>query len=227
MDNNLIKKHWDGTIILVIFILICLLIFSLDGITSELDEKVLDWDKLRDAIKGYDVNPTEDNAKAILEIIPEEMPEKEYGNIDRALDYIIDESPRFLKHVVSGNSYLAEAAFRLYFIVLPGHVSEELHISLSRMLVKKPALYLSLLKKYKSQFPSYLEYPLLMTEILEIVPDINNEEDEKKMDLTEIALYKERIRALETVDNEEYLALKKECINILQAEIDKLKKQLK
>lgn len=177
------------------------------------DEIILDWDKLRAAVKRYDLKPNEDNARAILDLIPEKMPDKQVGDDERALEYMLDNSPMFTKQVRSGNEYLAEAAFRLYFIVLPGGALSDLELMLCKMLEKKPELYLRLLKKYKPQFPSDLEYPLFI-----FGPELVDAPDEQYRQV-----YRNRIKALETVTNTELEELKEECIKLLNKELERIR----
>ena len=215
----------DGKKVIIGILSICLFIQPIYGSGNVLYEAKseqkctkLDWDKLMLAVKNYDSNPAEDKARAILEIIPETMPDKQTGNDDRALEYILDRSPRFLEKVESGDEYLAEAAFRLYFIVLPGGALHDLGVSLSRMLVKRPDLYLRLLKKYKPQFPSYLDYPLTYVTYNDLVPD-ERYEIQEIMDQYRIKIYKQRLKALQMVNDPEYLDLRDECISILEKEL--------
>lgn len=203
-------------------LLISDLMIAQAGAEGAQDEIILDWDKLRSAVKKYNLKPNEDNARAILESIPEKMPGKQVGDDERALDYVLDKSPIIKKQIESGNEYLAEAAFRMYFIVLPGDALEELTLMLCKMLEKKPELYLSLLKKYKPQFPWYLEYPLLMTEF-----DEKFDADPDGRIRRDIKIYRRRIKALETVDCPEYLDLRNECIKILEKEIKLFESKLK
>lgn len=186
-------------------------------------EVTVNWDKVKEAAKRYETHPTPENALLILRLIPEERPTLEIGS-DKGLQYLVD-NPVFVEHVLGGEEYIAEVAFRLYTFVLPGDTLEILDISLSGMLVKKPELYLKLLKKYKPQFPSYKDYPLIMMEISE--EDINSDEDMIRELLRRIKVYQERIKALETVQDPEYLELRDECIKILENQIRELQEQIK
>lgn len=224
MINLLRPKNYLFFIVCHLFLLV---LVQQNLMAFEQQKVVLDWDRLKAAVMKFDSHPNEINAKKILNLIPEKIPAEEMGDSERALTYIIDESPKFLKGVKTGYDYLAEAAFRLYFIVLPGDALEELHISLSCMLVKKPRLYLQLLKNYAPQFPSYLEYPLDMTEILEIVPDIITEEDWKKRNIEELKLYEARLKALQSVTDKELLEIRDKCINRIKKNIEEIKERMK
>lgn len=225
--RGLSKRLMCTIVIIVSMVSVYDLTIAYDETSYAQEMTILDWDKLRIAVKTYDQNPTDDNARSILEIIPEKIPSKQIGNDEKALIYLIHESPRFTIQVEAGNEYLAEAAFRLYLIVDPGGALQGLGVSLSRMLIKKPELYLGLLKKYKAQFPSHLEYPLLYTTYEDAVPDLIYDSDEIGKIINIIKIYDQRLRALYKVVKPDYLDLRNECIKILEKEIHMLKEKTK
>jgi len=125
---------------------------------------------------------------------------------------LLEDSYEFEKAVISGNQYESEAAFRLYGIVLPGAVLEELEEMLTKLLVKKPRLFLMLLKKYKSRF-DYYEYPLFIfgQELVDAPAEQHRQ------------VYRDRIKALKSVKDPELDDIKEECIKLLKKELESIR----
>jgi len=133
------------------------------------------------------------------------------------------ESAVFTDTIIAGDETLAETAFRLLGYLRGGAIDEEITIALSRFLIKKPWAFLRLLKKYEFLFSSEEEYPITMTEILDIVPDISSEEDRLRSNTVRRRLYSERLEALRKVDDPELNNLRDACIRVLEAIIDKMR----
>jgi hypothetical protein len=149
----------------------------------------------------------------------------ELGNREFAAGAIAD-SLMFDRAVVAGDELLAEAAFRLFGHIGGGAVDEELRIMLGRFLTKKPEAFLKLLRKYRHLFPTERDYPVTMTEILEIVPDITSDEDELLMIKESVRLYTERIKALERVEDPELMELRDACIRVIRTIIAEIERRI-
>jgi len=93
---------------------------------------------------------------------------------------------------------------------------------LGRFLTKKPEIFLRLLKKYQSLFATERNYPIDMTEILDIVPDITSKEDSRLRKKEETRLFTERIKTLESVEDPELTVIRDACIRVIRTIINKL-----
>lgn len=67
----------------------------------------------------------------------------------------------------------------------------------------------------------------MMTEILDIVPDICSDEDWKRRDIEELKLYERRLRALKSVQDEDLLVVRDRCIKIIEEIIKEIKDRIK
>jgi hypothetical protein len=215
-----VKRKWGLT--LFIFIAQCLF---LAGSQQEQEKQrageYINWDEVKKAFDVYESCPSEENARRLLATIPEKPAARELGTRETAIISILESVP-FAKAIIAGDELLAEAAFRLFGYVSGGAVDEELRIMLGRFLTRKPAIFLKLLKKYLHLFASERDYPVTMTEILEIVPDITSKEDSRRRKTEEMRLYTERIKALERVEDPEFMELRDACIRVIKAIINKL-----
>lgn len=215
-----VKREWRLT--LFIFIALCLF---LGGRRQEQEkqneQECINWDEVKQALDIYESCPSEENARRLLATIPEKAAAREFGNGESVGLAFINCVP-FMKAVITGDALLTETAFRLFGYMRGGVVEEELRIMLGRFLTKNPAIFLRLLKKYLHLFASERDYPVTMTEILEIVPDITSKEDSRRRKIEEIRLYTERIKALERVEDPELTELKDACIRVIKAIINKL-----
>ena len=185
----------------------------------------IDWNNVKQALDIYESCPNEENAKRLLATIPKGPAARQLGNRDAAGIAFLESVP-FEKAVIAGDENLAEAAFRMLGYVSGGALDEELRIMLGRLLAKKPALFLILLHKYRHLFPSEGDYPVTMTEIMEIVPDIESEDDARRRDREEIRLYSERIKALASVKDPELIETRDACIRVVQAIIMRIERRL-
>jgi len=192
----------------VFLVVLCICFYGWPGSEAIIQKEVIiNWDAIREAFERYEAVPTQENSRLLLDTIPEHSPTQQIGNEDKVYD-LIESSMLFHKNVIAGNECLAEAAFRLYCIILPGDTLEELEYMLAEMLKRKPELYLKLLKKYKDRF-DYRRFPLFVTRLV----DVPEEEYLREL--------KNRIKALESVEDPDYLELKGECIRLLEEVIKK------
>ncbi len=217
-----IRKY--GFFLLVILAQCTILFGGWQGIETHGQELIINWDKLKELLKVYESCPNEENAQRLLDMIPENLASRQLGNISYFV-LAFFESLNFEKAVIAGDDRLAEVAFRLLGYFGGGAVDEELRIMLGRFLTKKPAQFLRLLKKYEHMFSSESEYPVNMTEILDIVPDITSEEDLIHMKKEEMRLYMERIKALESVTDPELIEMRDACIRVIKGILIGLEKR--
>lgn len=179
----------------------------------------INWDEVKKALDIYKSCPSEDSAMRLLAVIPEAPASHERGE-KKKVTYTLLEGVPFEKEVVAGNEILAETAFRLLGYFMGGAISEELTIMLGRFSTRNPSVFLKLLQKYLYMFPSERDYPVNMTEIQEIVPDITSDKDliRKKREL--LRIYNERIKALEGVEDPELTELRDACIRVIRKIIE-------
>jgi hypothetical protein len=181
----------------------------------------VNWDLVKEALVAYEVRPSEETARCLLAAIPEKRAVSQIGD-RKAVAIALIESISFEKAIISGDALLAETAFRLLGYMQGGLVDEELRKMLGRFLTKKPEDFLRLLKEYQSLFVMERNYPIDMTEILDIVPDITSKEDSRIRKKEETRLFMERIKALESVEDPELTGLRDACIRVIRAIINKL-----
>ena len=219
----LARRRW-GLIFFVIFAQCYVLAGSEREQVQQGGGEHIDWSNVKQALEIYESCPNEENAKRLLATIPKRPAAHELGNRDAAGMAFLESVP-FKKAVIAGDENLAEAAFRMFGYVSGGALDEELTIMLGRLLAKKPALFLILLRKYRHLFPSEGDYPVTMTEIMEIVPDIESEDDACRRDREEIRLYSARIKALESVKDPELIEIRDACIRVVQAIIMRIERR--
>ncbi len=181
-------------------------------------QEYVNWDKIMLDLRTYELCPSEENAKRLLGRIPPIPPIHELGEKELAGLAIIN-SDRFWKALIDGDEILAEGTFRLLGQMKGGVIEEELTIMLGRFLIIKPTVFLRLLRKYSHLFPSERDYPVTMTEIMEIVPNIVSHDDVLLRKKEETRLFKERIRALESVKDPELIGLRDACVRIIKKKI--------
>jgi len=194
------------------------------GIEAEQEsqiEEAINWDEVKRASDTFESCPTEENAQRLLSTITERPSVQQLGNREAAFLSLL-ENGSFYKAVNAGDELLAESAFRLFGFFGGGALDEELRIALGRFLTKKPVTFLELLKKYLHLFPSAKEYPVTMTEIQEIIPDIKSDEDWVRGKRVLTALYIERIKALESVEEPGLMELRDICIRVIREIISRL-----
>jgi hypothetical protein len=190
------------------------------------ENRFINWDNIKEALEAYESCPCEENAKLLLATVPELPGADQIGNRKSAVLALL-ESVLFTDKIVAGDESLAETAFRLLGYLRGGAIDEEIRISLSRFLIKKPEAFLRLLKKYEYLFSSEEEYPITMTEILDIVPDVDSEADRLRMNAARKRLYTERLEALKKVDDPELKKLRDTCILVIEAIIKKFGGQIR
>lgn len=183
--------------------------------TNQLGNDFVNWETVKQALAVYGSRPTKENGWNLLGVIPKPPVACQYGNREAA-GLAILESSALNKEVVAGDPVLAEAAFRLLGYMGGGAVDEELRIMLGRFLVTDPDEFLRLLKRYEYLFASEREYPVNMTEIQEIVPDVSTEDDLRRLNGEEVRLYMKRIRALETVKDSELMQVRDACLRVIK-----------
>lgn len=184
-------------------------------------QDVIDWDKLLVAFKAIEENPSLNNRIKFLSLIPEKYTDNQIGNIEKFL-MAINASEKHEKLLCEGDIYIVEATFRLMAYVEPGAYYEDLFISLGKLATDRPRLFLQMLNKYEENFK--YEYPVTMTEILDIVPDIITKEDAERQRKEELKLYEKRIKALESVTDPGLLRVRDRCIKEIKEIIERLKR---
>ncbi len=189
-------------------------------------EVTINWDEVTLALKAYESRPSEENVKRLLATVPEQPASVQLGNKNAAAKTIL-ENIRLHDAISAGDEGLAEFAIRMldYNYMRGGAVDEELCIALGIFLTKKPEAFLRLLKKHLHLFPSERDYPVTMTEILDIVPDVTSDEDLQKMNAESRRLYMRRIRALKTVEVPELRELRDACIRVIEDIINRYHRQ--
>ena len=207
-------------LILFVFIAQCLFLLGSQKEQARLrEDEYINWDEIKNSLAVYNACPSDENARRLLSTIPEKPAAKVRGN-QKSVNFAIIESVPFAQAIIAGDEVLAEAAFRLFGYIGGGVVDEELRIMLGRFLTRKPGIFLRLLQKYIHLFPSKSDYPVDMTEILEIVPDITSVEDSNRRKKEEIRLYTKRIEALEKVEDPELTELRDACIRVIKKIIE-------
>jgi len=215
-----IGRFWSAAILVVLAQ--CLPLVSMQQAPGKQQEgSAVNWDLVRQALVAYEASPSEENARCLLAVIPEKRAVLEIGKRE-AVAFALIESIPFEKSIISGDVLLAETAFRLLGYMQGGVVDEELRIMLGRFLTKKPEIFLRLLKKYQSLFATERNYPIDMTEILDIVPDITSKEDSRLRKKEETRLFTERIKTLESVEDPELTVIRDACIRVIRTIINKL-----
>jgi len=221
-------EHMDiSSIIIILLALTFLFLAELSYAgqpNSVVQARSINWDELFQALKTVEKSPSDDSIKAFLDKIPEQFTEDQAGDEDKFLE-AIDGSEVFEDLLVKGNPFMAEAAFRLMAFILPGAFYEDFFIRLGKLATGHPRLFLQMLKRYKSNFE--YEYPVTMTEILDIVPDIVTEEDWVRRNREELRLYEERLKALKSVTDPELIGIRDECIKVIEEIIKEIKDRSK
>lgn len=184
----------------------------------------IDWDELLVAFKAVEKDPSQENIIKFLSLIPEKYTEDQKGDEEKFL-MAINGREKYEELLLAGNLYVVEATFRLMAYVEPGAYYEDFFISLGQLATKHPRLFLQMLTKYKDNFR--YEYPVTMTEILDIVPDIVTEEDARRRDEEELKLYEKRLKALKSVTDEELLEIRDKCIAEIEKNIKEIKERMK
>jgi hypothetical protein len=220
VKHAFVKRKWRLT--LFIFIVLCLFLgASWQDQEKQNEHECVNWDVVKQALDVYESCPSEENAKLLLATVPEKLAARQLGRRE-AVGFVLIESGPFKKALITGDALLAETAFRMFGYMRGGVVEEELRIMLGRFLTKNPVIFLKLLKKYLHLFASERDYPVTMTEILDIVPDITSKEDSRRMKTEGIRLYTERIKALERVEDPGLMELRDACIRVIKAIINEL-----
>lgn len=204
-----------GLIFLMIFAQCSVLASNQYGQEKRRKGECVNWDEVKRALVAYESCPSEDSARCLLATIPEKPAVYQLGNCEATAMAFLN-SVLFEKAVISGDKLLAEIAFKLLGYIGGGAIDEELRIMLGRFLTREPATFLELLKKYIHLFPSERDYPINMTEILEIVPDITSEDDGRRQKKESVRLYTERIKALESVRESGLIELRDACIRMIK-----------
>lgn len=181
----------------------------------------VDWDQLLVMLRAIEKEPSDKNAVRFLSLIPQKHTQDQFGDLEKFLD-AIDSSKEYWQLLEKGNPLIAESAFRLMAFILPGAFYEDFFIELGKLATNHPRLFLQLLKKYEHNFP--YEYPVTMTEILDIVPDVCSDEDWKRQGIERLKLYERRLRALKSVRDEDLLEVRDKCIKILEEIIKEINK---
>lgn len=216
MGPNRIDGSLLRGLLLFSFVALCpLLVFGDQVPAKRTERELINWTNVKQALAIYDSCPNRENAQKLLGAIPKPPAAYQYGNREVAGLAILENSA-FDKAVVAGDAVLAEAAFRLIGYMGGGAVDEELRIALGRFLVRNPGEFLRLLKRYEYLFASERDYPVNMTEIQEIVPDVITEGDLRRLTEEGVRLYEKRIRALETVDDPELMQVRDACIKVIR-----------
>ena len=209
---------------LSIILLVSFLMIS-EGIANlTADQEKINWDKLFMALKGIEEDASRKNIFSFLSLIPEQYTQNQVGDERKFLD-AIDSSKIFEQLLVNGDPLIAESAFRLMAFILPGAYYEDFFIMLGKLATNYPKLFLEMLNKYKNNFE--YEYPVTMTEILDIVPDVVTEEDSRRRYLEELRLYEKRLQALSSVTDEELTEVRDRCIKEIEKIIMDLKSRIK
>ncbi len=216
-------RRW-GLILFMIFVQCSVLAGSQNGQEKRREGEYVNWDKVKRALDVYESCPSEESARWLLATIPEKPAVYQLGKREATVIAFVNSVP-FEKAVISGDKLLAETAFKLLGYTGGGAVDEELRIMLGRFLTREPATFLELLKKYNHLFPSERDYPINMTEILEIVPDITSEEDGRRQKKERVRLYTERIKALERVREPGLIELRDACIRMIQTIIVRIERR--
>ena len=211
-----------GVVAILVVLTQCLLLPSGQQVPEKQKEgSSVNWDLVKQAMDAYESSPSKETARCLLAVIPEERAVSQIGNRKAVVIALINSIP-IEKAIISGDALLAETAFRLLGYMQGGVVDEELRIMLGRFLTKRPEAFLRLLKNYHDLFATERDYPIDMTEILEIVPDITSKEESRLRKREETRLFTERIKALESVEDPELTDLRDACIRVIRAIINKL-----
>jgi len=211
-----------GVVAILVVLTQCLLLPSgQQGPEKQKEGSSVNWDLVKQAMDAYESSPSKETARCLLAVIPEERAVSQIGNRKAVVIALINSIP-IEKAIISGDALLAETAFRLLGYMQGGVVDEELRIMLGRFLTKRPEAFLRLLKNYHDLFATERDYPIDMTEILEIVPDITSKEESRLRKREETRLFTERIKALESVEDPELTDLRDACIRVIRAIINKL-----
>lgn len=184
---------------------------SVDGFTIEAQNKqTINWTKTLAAFDAYLELPSPMNAKAIVELLPQQKPDNIIGETSQALEYIISgENYGILAtEAIAGDKCSVEVLFRLLNLT-DGFATEIVLGTLGTVVRMNPRLFLKVLNEnldmwyiategYPVEFPGYAH---------------NNHPGASKYDL------EMRIRALESVEDLGVDKIKQDCIRKLREEL--------
>lgn len=174
--------------------------------------QVLDWNEVLMVFDRYFNYPSPENAKAVLGVLPREIPDKVAGNKGEALEYIINSKEfRILaSEARAGERYSAEILFRLRKFC-DGWGAEVVDGTLGALLRINPMLFLEILFEYKDDpFTKRVGYPVAFPNYA-----YNNHASAFIYELGK------RIEVLARVDDPKYDELKQACLEQIRKEMNR------
>jgi len=180
---------------------------------ANIDEQIIDWDKVRSSFDTYLEYPSPENAKAFLDTLPTDNIKVDTDTANKVVDYIYTfRNYAILENEIwAGDRYSTEAAFRL-INVADGAFGETLDMTLGALVRINPSLFLEVLYEYKDLWLfKYTGYP-----VYGVGPGY------RERTKARIYEYRMRIKALESVKDPKYSEIKEACINRLLESIKRL-----
>lgn len=118
---------------------------------TRMSEQVLNWEDLTPIYDAYINCPSSENAKALLNALPVNRPEKEIGSAERGLSHIFGGAhfPVMRSEVLAGDRLAVEIMFR-FFNITDGTYSDTVETMLAGLVRSKPRLFVEVLSAYKN-----------------------------------------------------------------------------
>jgi hypothetical protein len=180
---------------------------------ANIDEQIIDWDKIKSSFDAYLEYPSPENAKAFSDTLPTDNIKVDTETARKVVDYIYTfRNYAVLENEIwAGDRYSTEAAFRL-INVADGAFGETLDMTLGTLVRINPGLFLEVLYEYKDLWLfKYTGYPVYGVEACYF--------DRTK---ARIYQYRMRIKALESVKDPKYSEIREACVSRLLESIKRL-----
>lgn len=198
-----IRIHLALILILILYEIVFLL-----NAQNQNDEKI-DWEKIKEVATAYFNYPSSENALKFYLTLPERGPVLRGDVVDFIFKY---ENFRMLeKQVYASDPNAVKVAFRIINIS-DGYYTEITETALGNLIRINPRLFLQELNSHKNIRPIEDSAVTMVGEIFA---------DRFKAQKLEIEL---RIRALETVKNDNLIEIRDQCIKILNEHLKYLEK---
>ena len=163
----------------------------------------VDWNGLAEAWSQYYAAPSEENAQKMLILLPVAEKIMDIKNGFDVINSINDHLGVLEGEVYSGNPTSVKLGFRLITIAY-GALELNMNKILGNLIAFNPRMFLEQLQAHRDLFPS-LE-PLLGSYLRDPANDAVARELEKKL----------RTKALESVEDKDLKAIRKECVKVLK-----------
>ncbi len=163
----------------------------------------LDWNGLQEAWNQYYAAPSEENAQKMLSLLPDGQKIMDIKNGFDVINSINDHLGVLEGEIYSGNPASIQLGFRLITIAY-GAFEVGMNKILGNLIAFNPRIFLEQLQAHRDLFPT-LE-PVLGSYLRDTADDPVARDLEQKL----------RVKALESVEDKDLKALRKECIKVLK-----------